>query len=133
MPADVVLASGALKLTLDFAEVDTSAMGAGVRLRIDYSVTFQRLTWTIDELWIEYDELLKFEAELLGGFQAELRDMSDYPILHFERCPSGEQLTINPCNERQSADGEAMMIRLRIDSGSMQLLHASISDFPKWW
>jgi len=133
MATDIVVTNGAFRLALGFMEVDTSDLGVNVCLRIDYAGTRQALAWTVDQLWIEYDALRTFEQGLRDGPDAWLRDMSDYAILHVERRSSGETLTINPPGERQSADGAAVAVRLALDSGSMQALHASLSAFPKWW
>lgn len=133
MAGDIVVANGTLRLVLEFVEVDTSDSGVRVRLQINYNGIHQTFAWTVDQLWIEYDELRKFEDELGEGVEARLRDMSDYPVLHLRCHPSGEELTINPLNERQSLDGEAVVVRLKINSGSIQALHASLTKFPKWW
>jgi len=131
--SDVVVAHGAFRFALAFLEIDTSDFGVNVRVRIDYLGVHQTLAWTVDHLWIEYDALRRFEAALRDDAEAWLRDMSDYPVLHFERRSTGEALTINPANDRQSSDGAAVLVRLEIDSGAMQALHAALSDFPKWW
>ena len=133
MAGDVVCANGPLKLAFSFVEVDSSDFGVRVHLEIIYVGSFQYLKWSVEHLWIEYAELKKFEDALRDGREAILHDMSDYPVLHFERSSSQERLTINPRSPRQSTDGESMSVNLEILGGSMRALHSSLSEFPKWW
>ena len=133
MVADVVCANGPFRLALAFIEVDTSDFGVRVHLEITYSGSFQNFKWSVEHLWIEYERLTQFEAELRGGVQATLHDMSDYPILHLESDSSAERLTINPRAPRQSTNGESMTVSLKIPDDSMRALHSSLSEFPKWW
>jgi hypothetical protein len=133
MVSDVVCTNGPLRLAFSFVEVDSSDFGVRVHLEIAYTGSFQYLKWSVEHLWIEYAEFKKFEGALQDGLEATLRDMSDYPILHFERSYSQERLTINPRSPRQSTDGESMIVVLEILGGSMRALHSSLSEFPKWW
>jgi hypothetical protein len=133
MLGDVVCASGPLRLALSFVEVDTSDFGVRVHLEIVYAGSFQKLQWSVEHLWMEYAELKKFEAALRDGSEVILHDMSDYPVLQFERSSSQERLAVNPRSPRQSADGESMMVILEILGGSMRALHESLREFPKWW
>jgi hypothetical protein len=133
MAADVVCTNGPFKLALDFLEVGVSDLGVQIRLHIEYAGSFQRLQWTVEHCWIEYEVLRQFELDLRDGRSARLDDMSQYPLLHFEGNAFEERLTLNPPAERQSRDGEAMTARLTILPGSMRALHASLSEFAKWW
>lgn len=133
MVGDVVCANGPLRLAFSFVEADASDLGVRVHLEITYAGSFQILKWSVEHLWIEYAELKKFEGALQDELEAVLHDMSDYPVLHFERSTSQERLTINPRSPRQSADGESMIVILEIAGGSMRALHSSLSEFPQWW
>lgn len=133
MVADVTFFEGPLKFQLQFAEVDPTDLGVQAWLEVEYAGWSQRLKWTAEHLWFEYDALLRFENELRDACNAELYDMSEYPVLHFERHLSQEYLTINPRSERQSQDGDNIAIRLKINAGSMHALYSAFNQFGKWW
>jgi hypothetical protein len=133
MAADVAFVEGPLKFQLRFAEVDPIDLGVQVWLEVEYSGGSQSLKWTAEPLWLEYDALVRFESELRDGCDAGLYDMSQYPVLHFERGSSQEYLTINPPSERQSQNGESIAIRLKINAGSMHALYSAFNQFGKWW
>ena len=133
MPGDIVCINGPFTLVLDFVEVDSSDFRVLVRFQVSYAGFYQRFNWEINQLWIEYEELRRFEHALQEAPLGRLHDMSDYPILQFERDTSGERLTINPPAQRQSREGEALAIALRIDDGSIRTLHRAFSEFAKWW
>jgi hypothetical protein len=133
MASDVSCINSGFRLTLNFLEVDSSDFGVRACLDIEYIGRSQNLKFSIAHLWIEYAELRKFESDLMDGAEVKLHDMSDYPVLHFERGLSHESLTINPPSQRQSLDGDAVVIHLKIEAGSMQAIHSSLSQFAKWW
>lgn len=133
MPHDVICVEGPLKFMIEFAEVDPMDHGVQVRLQVEYVGRKQSFSWVAERLWIEYEALRRFESELVGGCEARLHDMSDYPVLQFERKSSQEQLIINPQSQRQSPDGECIAVRLQINEGSMHALHSALSQFGKWW
>jgi hypothetical protein len=133
MASDVSCINSEFRLTLNFLEVDSSDFGVRACLDIEYIGRSQNLKFSIAHLWIEYAELRKFESDLMDGTEVKLHDMSDYPVLHFERGLSHENLTINPPSQRQSLDGDAVVIHLKIEAGSMQAIHSSLSQFAKWW
>lgn len=133
MAADIALVKGPLRFELRFAEVDPMDLGVQVCLQVEYSGRRQSLRWIAEHLWFEYDALVRFESQLRGGGDAGLHDMSEYPVLHFERHSSQEYLTINPRSERQSQDGDSMTTRLKIDPGSIDALYSAFSQFGRWW
>lgn len=133
MAADITFVEGPLKFQLWFAEVDPIDIGVQVRLEVEYSSGSQSFNWTAEHVWFEYDALGQFESELRDGNDAALHDMSEYPVLHFERHSSQEYLTINPRSERQSKAGDSIAIRLKINAGSMLALHSALNNFGKWW
>lgn len=133
MTNDVSCINGAFRLALNFVEVDSSDFGVRAGVDIEYIGSRQNLKFSAEHLWIEYAELRKFENDLLEGVEATLHDMSDYPVLHFKRESSHESLTINPLSQRQSPDGDAIVTYLKIETGSIQVLHSSLSQFAKWW
>lgn len=133
MAEDIVVVKGPLTFLLEFAEVDPMTHGVEARFEVGYSGRRQRLTWSAEHLWFEYEALRRFESELGGGREARLYDMSEYPILHFMRESSQEYLTINPGSPTQSKDGDSVAVRLIVDSGSMQALHSALNQFGKWW
>lgn len=133
MAADIFFVEGPLKFQIWFAEVDPTDLGVQARLEVEYSCWSQSLKWNAEHLWFEYDALVRFESELRDGCHARLYDMSEYPILHFERHLSQEYLMINPRAERQSQDGDSMAIRLKVDAGSMRALYSALDNFGKWW
>lgn len=133
MASDVSCINSGFRLALNFLEVDSSDFGVRASMDIEYIGRSQNLKFSIAHLWIEYAELRKFESDLMHGPEVKLHDMSDYPVLHFERVLSHENLTINPPSQRQSLDGDAVVIHLKIETGSMQAIHSSLSQFAKWW
>ena len=133
MASDVSCINSGFRLVLNFLEVDSSDFGVRACLDIEYTGRSQNLKFSIAHLWIEYAELRKFESDLMDGTEVRLHDMSDYPVLQFERGLSHENLTINPPSQRQSLDGDAVVIHLKIEAGSMQAIHSSLSQFAKWW
>ena len=133
MVGDVVCTNGPLRLSLSFADVDTSHFGVRILVQIAYAGSFQNLKWSADHVWIEYPKLQQFEKALLNGVEATLSDMSDYPILKFERHTPHERLTINPRSTRQSTDGESMTVTMQVLDGTMLALSSSMNEFPKWW
>jgi len=133
MAADIAFVKGALTFQLRFAEVDPMDLGVQAWLEIAYSGASQSFRWTAEHIWLEYDALDRFENELRDGCDARLYDMSEYPVLYFERHSSQEYLTINPRSERQSQDGDSMAIRLKINVGSMTALCSAFNQFGKWW
>jgi hypothetical protein len=133
MADDIVCTKGPFRLVLNFLDVDSSDFGVRANLHIEYAGNYQRFKWELNDLWIVYEELRRFERELCLDKVAILHDMSDYPILRFEHEPAGERLIVNPPAERQSLEGEELEIRLRIEEGSIHALHSALSDFAKWW
>jgi hypothetical protein len=133
MAGNVAFTEGPLKFLLEFAEVDPMDLGVQVRLQVEYLGRSQNFKWTAEHLWLEYEALLRFECELGDGCEARLHDMSQYPVLHFERKASQEYLIINPNSQRQSRDGECIAVHLKVDAGSMHALYSALSQFGKWW
>lgn len=133
MADDISCITDGFRFALNFLEVDPSDIGVRACVDIEHIGRCQNLRFSVGHLWIEYSEFRKFESDLSEGSEAKLHDMSDYPFLHFERGLSHENLTINPPSHRQSLDGDAVVIHLKIETGSMQAIHSSLSQFAKWW
>lgn len=133
MTGDVMCTNGQFRLALNFVEVDSSDFGVRIHLEIEYVGKHQNFKFCAEHLWVEYSELRRFESELLEGKEIILHDMSDYPVLHFQRDSSHERLTINPPSARQSADGDAIVTYLKIANGSINALYSSLNQFAKWW
>jgi len=133
MSGDISFTSGALRLAMDFFEVDECGGAVHAKILVEYTGLRQKVSWLIDGAWIEYSALSTFEEQLPDSEEAKLIDMSGYVILTFSRQRSLERLRINPPAERSSTDGAVIALDLRLESGAMQSFHTALSEFPKWW
>jgi len=133
MSGDISFTSGALRLAMDFFEVDERGGAVYAKLLVQYAGLWQKVRWSLDGAWIEYSALSTFEEQLRDSEEAKLVDMSGYVILTFSRQRSLEGLRINPPAERSSTDGAVIALNLKLESGAMQSFNTALSEFPKWW
>lgn len=133
MSGDISFTHGALRLAMDFFEVDERSGAVHARILIEYTGLRQRVSWSLDGVWLEYSALSAFEEQLRGRGEATLLDMSEYVVLSFSRQGSLEGLRINPPAERSSIDGAVIALDLSLEIGSMESFRNALDEFPKWW
>lgn len=133
MSSDISFTHDALHLAMNFFEVDEHCGAVHARILIEYSGIRQRVSWSLESVWIEYTALSSFEGQLCDKGEVTLVDMSEYLILRFHCDQRGERLLINPPNERMSLDGEIAAIGLNLKGGAMRLFGETLRGFPKWW
>jgi hypothetical protein len=133
MSGDISFTHGALRLAMDFFEVDERSGAVQAKILIEYTGLRQRISWSLDSAWIEYSALSVFEEQLCNGDEATLVDMSEYVVFSFSRQSALERLRINPPAERLSTDGAVVALNLSLETGSMDSFRNALGDFPKWW
>lgn len=133
MSGDISFTCGALRLAMDFFEVDECGGAVHAKILVEYTSLRQKVSWLLNGAWIEYSALSAFEEQLSDREEAKLVDMSGYVILTFSRQRSLERLRINSPAERSSTDGVVIALGLRLESGAMHSFHTALSEFPKWW
>lgn len=133
MSDDITFTHGALRLAMDFFEIDERSESVHARILIEYMGRRQKVSWILDGVWIEYAALSEFEKQLSDGREAALVDMSQYVVLHFHREHLNEHLLVNPPAERSSADGALIDLKLVLEYGAMDSFSTALKDFPKWW
>lgn len=95
--------------------------------------TKQKLEYHNPRVWIETDELDRFEQDLKALPKAELRDMSGFTLLKVSEDSQATEIEINPKNERMHTGAVGINAKLLLPLGSKKALSTMLNNYPKWW
>ncbi|GAA5446148.1 hypothetical protein Misp06_04357 [Microbulbifer sp. NBRC 101763] len=97
------------RLSLEPLEIEerTSSIAFSIvislRTKPDDDSLAQSIEFKYPYVWIETDEIDRFERDLKQASVAELRDMSGYIIFVVREASDSTELEINPIDERMSS------------------------------
>jgi hypothetical protein len=127
------------ELSLDPLEVEerTSSIAFSISISLkkkpDYSPLTQGIEYKYPRVWVETDELNRFEKELMEMPKARLRNMSGYVLFSVYEIEGITQLEINPEGEHSSSKEERIHVKVLLGVGVKQALSLSFREYPKWW
>ncbi|GGX15927.1 hypothetical protein [Undibacterium macrobrachii] len=127
------------QLSLDPLEFEerTSSIAFSISLSLKakphYSLLTQSIEYKYPHVWVETDELNRFEKELKEKPKAQLRNMSGCVLFSVYEIKGITQLEINPEGEHSSSKEERIHAKVLLGAGVKQALSLSFSEYPKWW
>ncbi|MBB1471334.1 hypothetical protein H5232_23415 [Pseudoalteromonas sp. SG41-5] len=127
------------RLSLEPLEIEgrTSSIAFSIEIELktkpDDNPLSQSMKFNYPHVWIETDELDRFEKELSQIQEATLRDMSDYVLFAVRGSDASTELEINPRDERMSSSAaninSILLLAPRVKKG----LANTFKEYPKWW
>ncbi|MEW8501459.1 MAG: hypothetical protein AB2597_01995 [Candidatus Thiodiazotropha sp.] len=126
------------RLCLEPLEVEdrTSSIAFSIEIELktkpDDNPLSQSIIFTYPHVWIEADELDRFEKELTQLQEATLRDMSDYVLFAVRESHESTELEINPRDERMSSGAENINAVLLLAPQVKMALANVFKEYPKW-
>ena len=135
---EMSLQSEGLYLFLECVEIDEIySHSMKYRVKIDLCHPTGIFTYSADDIWLETDMWDCFEKKLSKGLEekAIFHDQSNYLIISLTRTSKDIEFMIK-VREPLIDGGESNLTSVRkidLDSGFINALTKSFSDFPKFW
>ena len=127
------------RLSLEPLEIEerTSSIAFSIEIELktkpDDNPLFQCMKFNYLHVWIETDELDRFEKELSQIQEANLRDVGDYVLFAVRESDASTELEINPRDERMSSSAASINSTLLLAPEVKKALANAFKEYPKWW
>nr|AMP57315.1 hypothetical protein [uncultured bacterium]AMP57383.1 hypothetical protein [uncultured bacterium]AMP57411.1 hypothetical protein [uncultured bacterium] len=121
---------------LEFEERTSSiafSISISLKTKPDHSLLTQSIEYKYPHVWVETDELNRFEKELMENPKARLRNMSGCVLFSVYEIEGVTHFEINPEGEHGSSKENRINAKVLLGAGVKQALSLSFSGYPKWW
>ena len=127
------------QLSLDPLEFEERTSSIAFSLRISLNAPPQggplipSIEYKNPHVWIETDELNRFENELSKMPVARLRNMSGYILFSVFEIDGITHVEIHPEDGHNILKAKGINANILLGAGVKQELSVSFSQYPKWW